>query len=168
MQCSCPLPRTLLPLLLPLLAAAAALIPPAAAACPVLGPGADPQTKAYLAPLVFHGTLTALERKGPVFRATFRVDRALKGLQSGQQSDVVVEFALRQNPARCRGSTLAGGDLELRQRYIVFAAWRRKKMIAVARPEDYTKKKAISRVLCEKCGEFKYITLTYSSYLTLN
>ena len=156
MQSSCQSPRTLLPLLLPLIAAAAALVQTAAAACPVLGPGADPQTKAYIAPVVFHGTLTALERKGPVFRATFRVDRALKGLQQ-KQPDLVVEFALRQNPARCRGSTLAAGDLELRQRYIVFAAWRRKKMIAVARPEDYTKKKAISRVLCDKCGKSKYI-----------
>lgn len=164
MQSSCPSPRKscpLLPLLVPLLAAA--LVPPTFAACPVLGPGADAQTKAYLAPFVFHGTLTALARRGPTLRATFRVDRALKGQQ--QRPDVVVEFALRENPARCRGASLAGVDLSLLQRYIVFAAWRRKKMIAVASPEEYSKRKAVSRVLCNQCGECMQINFLFVSII---
>lgn len=154
MRCSCHFPRQsrpLLPLILPLLAVA--LIPPSIATCPVLGAGADPQTKAYLAPLVFQGTLTALVRRGPTLRATFRVDRVLKGQQQ-PQSDAVVEFALRENPARCRGASATGADFTPRQRYIVFAAWRRKKMIAVASPEDSAKRKAVAKILCDKCGKW--------------
>lgn len=167
MRCSCcrccrrrsrpPPPLLLLPLL------AALLAPPpvaAALACPVLGPGIDdPQTKALLAPLVFHGTLTARARRGPALRATFRVERPLKGPPGGARGeDVVVEFAIRENPARCRGAALPSGDegggLALQRRYIVFAAWRRKKLIAVAAPEDYSKRKAVNKILCDKCGEY--------------
>lgn len=154
MRCSCPPPlRTLLLLLLlaPLLRAAPA------SACPVLGaaPPPDPQTKAYLAPLVFHGTLTAIARRGPALRASFRVDRTLKGMVPPSDGVVAeVEFALRENPARCRGAALPlGKELALQRRYVVFAAYRRRKLIAVAAPEDYSRRKAVARVLCDKCGE---------------
>ncbi|XP_035219312.1 pro-neuregulin-2, membrane-bound isoform-like isoform X2 [Stegodyphus dumicola] len=120
------------------------------AACPLIGAGSDPQTKAYLAPVVFHGKLIALARRGPAQQATFRVGKVFKG--SLDSPNALVEFAIRKNPARCRGVLYPKGKLQLQERYVVFAAWRRRKMIAVDEPEAYSKRKAVAKVLCQNCA----------------
>ncbi|GFX30509.1 uncharacterized protein TNCV_3461601 [Trichonephila clavipes] len=155
MQCSCsPFPWWSL-----LLLATAA-----AATCPLLGAGVtDAPTKAYLAPIVFHGRLVALARRGPAQQATFRVDKVFKGSQTIGKS-VVVEFAYRKNSTKCRGAPYIEGQLQLANRYVVFAARRRQhrsKMIAVTQPEPYSKRKAVSKVLCANCGEWISIHSKY-------
>ncbi|GIY81994.1 uncharacterized protein CEXT_231411 [Caerostris extrusa] len=125
---------------------------------------ADAPTKAYLAPVVFHGRLVDLARRGPAQQATFRVDKVFKGPQALAKSAVVIEFAFRKNSSKCRGAPYTEGQLELDSRYVVFAARRRQhrsKMIAVAQPEPYSKRKSVSKVLCANCGEWiTYTTLT--------
>ncbi|XP_042905165.1 pro-neuregulin-2, membrane-bound isoform isoform X2 [Parasteatoda tepidariorum] len=124
------------------------------APCPLIG-AKDVSTKAYLSPLVFHGRLLALDRRGPaILQATFRVDKVFKGgpLKSGATAPV--EFAIRFSPSRCRGAPYQEGELQLAERYVVFAAWRRpRRMIAVARPEPYSKRKAVAKVLCPNCAK---------------
>ncbi|GIX79242.1 uncharacterized protein CDAR_422441 [Caerostris darwini] len=141
------------------------LVTAAAATCPLLGTGvADAPTKAYLAPVVFHGRLVDLARRGPAQQATFRVDKVFKGPQALAKSAVVIEFAFRKNSSKCRGAPYTEGQLQLDSRYVVFAARRRQhrsKMIAVAQPEPYSKRKSVSKVLCANCGEWiTYTTLT--------
>ncbi|XP_055952679.1 pro-neuregulin-2, membrane-bound isoform-like [Argiope bruennichi] len=132
------------------------LLATAAATCPLLGDGVtDAPTKAYLAPIVFHGRLVALARRGPAQQATFLVDKVFKSPQALAKS-VVVEFAYRKNSSKCRGAPYTEGELQLANRYVVFAARRRQyrsKMIAVTQPEPYSKRKAVSRVLCANCAK---------------
>ncbi|XP_054717243.1 pro-neuregulin-2, membrane-bound isoform-like isoform X2 [Uloborus diversus] len=149
MQCSSsrhPFPRwskPLLVLVLPLLAAAS---------CPAPLPPSvdDPQTKALLSPVVFAGRLTELSRRGRT--AHFAVDRILRAPRELPHRQVgVVEFGGRP---RCQGYRAGEGELQIGERYVVFAAWhRQRKMIALAGPEPYSKRKAVAKVLCANCAK---------------
>lgn len=138
------------------------LLTAAVLGCPLVPPHQGPLGKALLAPVVFHGRLSGLARRGPaVQQATFKVDRVLKGLASDARF-AVVEFSLRKRNAsasggggRCRGWPFDEKGLRLGARFVVFAAKkRRQRMVAVAAPEPYARRRAVARVLCADCGEW--------------
>lgn len=133
------------------------LLTAAVLGCPLVPPHQGPLTKALLAPVVFHGRLSGLARRGPaVQQATFKIDRVLKGLATDTRF-AVVEFSLRNSTGRCRGWPFDEKGLRLGTRYVVFAAKkRRQRMVAVAAPEPYAKRRAVARVLCADCGEWIY------------
>ncbi|KAG8183108.1 hypothetical protein JTE90_024419 [Oedothorax gibbosus] len=144
---------TLFSQLLLLLTTAAA----GAAPCPTLATALSAPGKALLAPIVFHGRLSGLARRGTaVQQATFKIDKVLKGnlFLKPESGFAVVEFSLR-NSSRCRGAPFDEQGLRLGHRYVVFAAKKkRQRMIAVAAPEPYAKRRAVARVLCADCGEW--------------